>query len=38
MVFVPASAVPACCHMNTGGILQSAGHQYHSDLFLASEK
>ena len=28
MVFVPASAVPACCHMNTGGILQSAGHQY----------
>ena len=28
MVFVPASAVPACCHMNTGGILQSAGHRY----------
>ena len=24
----PASAVPACCHINTGGILQSAGHRY----------
>ena len=23
-----ASAVPACCHINTAGILQSAGHQY----------
>ena len=38
MVFAPAREVPACCHINTGGILQSAGHQYHSDLSLASEK
>ena len=28
MVFTPVTVVPACCHINTGGILQSAGHQY----------